>query len=252
MKDTPSPQSVVVPGSAWARFLCRSDFMRGAAVVDGHDVSLRSFASLVEELKAAAAPAAPQAAGVEFSVDELAQEIRRVDGNHDLGAGALSEALMPFLFLRAQQPAREDAQPFGYWVDHKAANSPVFIRHGSFVPASDHYKITALYTHPAPDALRGVSARLESGDPVVGPIQYVAVRFGDVVVSAPMPGFRHHHILTVAHQLGFKTNGPSDQGFARTHEGDFLSRREAAEIAMKSGQITRLIAGPNLYSEDIW
>jgi len=30
-------------------------------------------------------------------VDELAQEIRRVDGNHDLGAGALAEALLPFI-----------------------------------------------------------------------------------------------------------------------------------------------------------
>lgn len=30
-------------------------------------------------------------------VEALAQEIRRVDGNHDLGAGALAEALQPFL-----------------------------------------------------------------------------------------------------------------------------------------------------------
>ena len=29
-------------------------------------------------------------------VDDLAQEIRRVDGSHSLGAGALAEALMPF------------------------------------------------------------------------------------------------------------------------------------------------------------
>lgn len=32
-----------------------------------------------------------------ISVDELAQEIRRVDGNHDKGAGALAEAIMPFI-----------------------------------------------------------------------------------------------------------------------------------------------------------
>lgn len=31
-----------------------------------------------------------------LTVDDLAQEIRRVDGNHSLGAGALAEALMPF------------------------------------------------------------------------------------------------------------------------------------------------------------
>ncbi len=30
-------------------------------------------------------------------VDQLAQEIRRVDGSHSLGAGALAEALMPFV-----------------------------------------------------------------------------------------------------------------------------------------------------------
>lgn len=66
--QTPSPQSVVVPGSAWERFLYRSDFLRGAAVVDGHDVSLRSFASLVEELKAAAAPAPSSLAGGEVEL----------------------------------------------------------------------------------------------------------------------------------------------------------------------------------------
>lgn len=38
-------------------------------------------------------------------VDALAQEIRRVDGNHSLGAGALAEALLPFLTAAlAQQP----------------------------------------------------------------------------------------------------------------------------------------------------
>ncbi|WP_313444560.1 hypothetical protein [Brevundimonas sp.] len=44
----------------------------------------------------------PQPSGEtrEISVDDLAQEIRRVDGNHDLGAGALAEALMPFLSAR--------------------------------------------------------------------------------------------------------------------------------------------------------
>lgn len=32
-----------------------------------------------------------------IDVDALANEIRRVDGNHSLGAGALAEALLPFL-----------------------------------------------------------------------------------------------------------------------------------------------------------
>lgn len=32
-----------------------------------------------------------------ITVDDLAQEIRRVDGDHSLGAGALAEAIMPFI-----------------------------------------------------------------------------------------------------------------------------------------------------------
>lgn len=32
-----------------------------------------------------------------LTVDALAQEIRRIDGQHDMGAGALAEALMPFI-----------------------------------------------------------------------------------------------------------------------------------------------------------
>jgi hypothetical protein len=40
-----------------------------------------------------AAPVVP----VGVSVDALAQEIRRVDGHHTLGAGALAEALLPFI-----------------------------------------------------------------------------------------------------------------------------------------------------------
>lgn len=34
---------------------------------------------------------------MKLDVNDLAQEIRRVDGNHDLGAAALAEALLPYL-----------------------------------------------------------------------------------------------------------------------------------------------------------
>lgn len=40
-----------------------------------------------------------------IDVDALAQEIRRVDGNHDKGAGVLAEALMPFLSAALQSAA---------------------------------------------------------------------------------------------------------------------------------------------------
>lgn len=33
-----------------------------------------------------------------LTVDELAELIRKVDGNHSMGAGALAEALLPFLY----------------------------------------------------------------------------------------------------------------------------------------------------------
>jgi hypothetical protein len=47
-----------------------------------------------------------------LTVDSLAQEIRRVDGQHKLGAGALAEALMPFLERCRALPAPA-AQPEG-------------------------------------------------------------------------------------------------------------------------------------------
>jgi hypothetical protein len=54
---------------------------------------------------AAAQPQQP-ARWMPINVDALAQEIRRVDGNHSLGAGALAEALMPF--LTAAHPSQQE------------------------------------------------------------------------------------------------------------------------------------------------
>jgi hypothetical protein len=57
----------------------------------GHDdvCALNSWAI---ELVLAAAPEQPS-----FTADDLAQEIRRVDGKHDLGAGELAEKLFEFI-----------------------------------------------------------------------------------------------------------------------------------------------------------
>lgn len=41
-----------------------------------------------------------------LDVDALAQEIRRVDGNHRMGAGALAEALVKFLSHPPEQRAK--------------------------------------------------------------------------------------------------------------------------------------------------
>ena len=77
----------------------------------------------------------------------------KADENSDLSDfvdGMLLTRLDKALRARSSAPeAREGEAPFGYWVEHKAGNSPMFIPYGSFIPASDNYKITKLYTHPA-------------------------------------------------------------------------------------------------------
>jgi len=63
------------------------------------------------------------------SVDALAQEIRRVDGAHAMGAAALAEALMPFvaaLAAAASQPAPAVAGP----VEFSAAHVSYIDRYG--------------------------------------------------------------------------------------------------------------------------
>lgn len=74
----------------------------------------------------------------------------------------VAELLQERAALHAQTQAREDAQPFGYWVTHPVGENPMFIRYGSFVPADDRYTVQPLYTHPAPDALRVAVEALET------------------------------------------------------------------------------------------
>lgn len=66
-------------------------------------------------------------------VDQLANEIRRVDGGHSLGAGALAEALLPFLTEhdrrvaeRAWDEAVEETHALG-WL-HDFAKSDALAR----------------------------------------------------------------------------------------------------------------------------
>lgn len=67
------------------------------------------------------APASSSSTRETFTVDELAQEIRRVDGNHDLGAGALAEALTPFLLKKlvayGERASSSDQPEQGAWTD---------------------------------------------------------------------------------------------------------------------------------------
>lgn len=84
----------------------------GDAVSDVQLLRMGYAAARLEiESMRAAQPAGAQQPGAAYAalsdVDSLAQEIRRVDGSHRLGAGALAEALMPFLRAsHGQAPAQ--------------------------------------------------------------------------------------------------------------------------------------------------
>lgn len=51
--------------------------------------------------------------------------------------------------------------------------------------------------------------------------------------------------------LIFDKRAVRNQGFV-TSDGNFLNRIEAAEFALRIGQIQKLSWPPNLYSEDLW
>ena len=61
------------------------------------------------QIYAAIVAASPQGEGL--TVDALAQEIRRVDGDNTLGAGALAGALMPFLTSPQGEGSSADVKP---------------------------------------------------------------------------------------------------------------------------------------------
>lgn len=89
------------------------------------------------------------------------------------------------------------------------------------------------------------------------PIASAAILYKGVIHSMPRPN-RHHNILWAyspdeksGHITSTLTKG--EQGFI-DERGNFLNRKDAAEIAafweqLKTG---RLIASPNLFSEDMW
>lgn len=79
-----------------------------------------------------------------------------------------------------------------------------------------------------------------------------AVAAYGAIWSLPRPA-RHGDILTVIHDAGLSAvvPGPEAQGFL-TSEGRFVGRREAASVAVRTGQIEAPQWPPDLYSEDLW
>jgi hypothetical protein len=84
----------------------------------------------------------------------------------------------------------------------------------------------------------------------------VAIKLDNGIIhSLPKP-CRHHHVI---HAMNPPDNivendiiiARGEQGFL-TNEGTFVDRKEGASIALRNGQVLKLHAPPNLYSEDLW
>lgn len=70
--------------------------------------------------------------------------------------------------------------------------------------------------------------------------------------SVTYTGLRHHQIIGYLADAGFPTPIGGEQGFI-DDQGRFLSRKEAADLALKSGQVAKLLfPGMGLDSADIF
>lgn len=81
-------------------------------------------------------------------------------------------------------------------------------------------------------------------------VKTAAIRIGEAVFTLPRPN-RHHNVMWLLHILGVGAGQMHDSGFVLS-DGTYAGRVEAADIALRSGQIETLISSPNLYSEDLW
>lgn len=81
-------------------------------------------------------------------------------------------------------------------------------------------------------------------------INHVAIKQGDNLYIATKP-CRHYHLIKLIlkeENIEF-VNG--EQGFVDEF-GNFINRKDAAKIAIDSGQISELKWSPSLFSEDLW
>lgn len=84
-------------------------------------------------------------------------------------------------------------------------------------------------------------------------ITKVAIRVGGTTWTLPAPARHHELIASVIKStkgVGYDAK-KAVQGF-KTSDGQFVDRKQAAAIAIKTGQIKELKWPPNLYSEDLW
>lgn len=83
-------------------------------------------------------------------------------------------------------------------------------------------------------------------------IEHVAFRFPDGMVRMAKKPARHHDLI-YNEPMYQDLFGKAEQGFW-TKEHGFLTRKQAARIALKSGQIKELSRPETgeLFSEDLW
>ena len=78
----------------------------------------------------------------------------------------------------------------------------------------------------------------------------VAIRTDQDTYELPRPA-RHHNVIRELAARGHTIPINGDQGFIDDQAG-FVTRIEAAQIALDQGQITALRWPPELFSEDLW
>jgi hypothetical protein len=78
----------------------------------------------------------------------------------------------------------------------------------------------------------------------------VAISAFGIVASLPAPA-RHGDVLRKLYEFNEIAVGADRQGFL-TNTGRYVNRRDGAAIALAAGQTDKLIAAPDLYSEDLW
>jgi hypothetical protein len=102
-----------------------------------------------------------------------------------------------------------------------------------------------------------------TGAPTIVAVAHVVRTAGrpDLTISMPAPA-RHNDVVRAIHFAGlsealWEANAPGNQGFL-TSDGRWVSRREAMEIALASGQPFRprephhAPLTHELFSEDLW
>ena len=78
----------------------------------------------------------------------------------------------------------------------------------------------------------------------------VAIRTEQDTYELPRPA-RHHDLIHELVEWGHVIPITGEQGFIDDQQG-FVTREEAAQIALAQGQVKSLHAPPSLFSEDLW